>query len=97
MVAQEHFAVVEEYAELKRKSKGIEAKMKELQPEVLAAVKQADGELSVNGMKMSVATRKKWEYPPHITDLADSLKQAKKNAETDGEATATESEYLVCR
>ena len=97
MVTQEHFEVVENYADLKAQIKSLEAKAKEIQPEVMAVVKQADGELSVNGVKLSIATRKRYTYPAHVEAMADSLKQARNNAEIDGYATAIETEYLVCR
>jgi hypothetical protein len=29
--------------------------------------------------------------------MDDALKQAKKNAETDGDATFTESDYVICK
>ena len=97
MVASEHFSVVEYYAHLKAQIKSLEERAREIQPEVLALVRDAGGGLDVNGIKLSVGSRKKWTYPAHIDEMADSLKEAKKDAETDGDATFTESEYLICR
>lgn len=97
MVTAEHFACVEEYAHIKSQIKSLEVAAKLLQGEVLNIVKLAGGKLDVNGVDLSVAKRKKWEYPAAVEEIGEAYKQAKKDAETDGNATFVETEYLVAR
>jgi hypothetical protein len=93
----EHMEVVENYVDAKLQIKALELKAKLIQDEVLAIVKEAGGKLEFNGAVLATGTRKKWEYPSAIADMDDALKQAKKNAETDGDATFTESDYVICK
>lgn len=97
MVTQEHFNVVEEYVRIKREIKSLEAAAKLLQDEVMPVVRESGGKMDVNGVNLSIARRKNWTYPAQVEEIGEAYKQAKKDAETDGLATCTESEYLVAR
>ena len=93
----EHFEVVENYIHFKHTVKGAEEGCKLIQDEVTAVVAEAGGKLEVNGATLSIGSRKKHEYPDNVKELEAALKEAKKNAETDGTAEATETSYLICK
>jgi len=97
MVTQEHFEVVENYVNLMQQSKAVSQAAGLLKDEVMQVVAEAGGKLEANGAVLSVGHRKKWKYPYPVEEMETELKQAKKQAETDGEATSESTEYLICK
>ena len=98
MVTQEHFKTLEQYADLSAQIKALEEARKAIKSEAMSIVSQTDeGKLDVNGVTLTVGTRKKWSYPYPIKEMEDELKQAKKDAEADGEATCEHTHYLICK
>jgi len=97
MVTPEHFEVVENYVSLMQQAKAAEQAATLLKDEVKAVVALAGGSLDVNGAMLTIGHRKKWSYPYPVEEMEAELKQAKKQAETDGEAKAEATEYLICK
>lgn len=98
MVTQAQFeSTVEEYVHLQQQIKALTEAQKLIKAEAHEIVRQAGGKLDVNGVTLSIGQRKKWSYPYPIKEMEDELKQAKKSAEADGEATFEATEYLICK
>lgn len=88
----------QEYAELKRQQKEIEAKLDELQPVLLKEM--ADSGNDKVDAEFGVFTRsgkKKWKYSDGVNELEAQLKDKKKDEQADGTATFEESTYLTFR
>jgi hypothetical protein len=97
MVTQEHFEVVENYVNLITQAKAATQAAELLKAEVQAVVAEAGGKLEVNGANLSLGHRKKWSYPYPVEEMEAELKSAKKQAETDDEATFESTDYLICK
>jgi hypothetical protein len=98
MVTEAQFSAVEEYAHLTTQIKALEEARKALKSEVQKIVSEhPDGKFECNDVVFSIASRKKWSYPSEIVAMESDVKEARKNAETDGTATFEVTQYLVCR
>lgn len=85
------------YAELKQEIKILEAKLEEIQPEVLEMlVESGNDEVELGGLGTFVlAKRRKYIYTPAVQSLEAELKDQKKLEEQTGDATYTENPYVL--
>jgi len=92
-------AMLRRHAEIAISIKALETE-KDLTKDIILEILRTDldGKFAVDDLgTLSIGTRKKWEYPAVVADIEDALKEAKKNAEADGTAAFTESEFLTFR
>lgn len=81
------------YAELKDKIKYLTAQAKELEPEVMAEMKDQE-KVKLEIGTFYIATKKKWEYSDKVRETEMRVKVLKKKEEEEGTATFTESKVL---
>ena len=89
-------SIFQQYAELDRQIKELEAKQLELKPAVTEELEKVDG----NKVKSEVGqffftVRKTWTQPAHVKVSEDAFKKAKKDAEEKGEAKSEEKKSLT--
>lgn len=95
-MTEEEFATIEEYASLTTQIKALEKARALIKPDVQAMIERV-GKTECDGVTLSVGHRKKWQYPYPITEMEDELKEVKKLAEIDGDATSESKPYLIAK
>lgn len=83
----------EEYAELDKQKKAIEARQKELKEILMDLVPQEGRKFEYGSFYYT--TRKSWNYSADVKALEGDLKDLKKKEEKTGKATFTESKSLA--
>lgn len=87
------------YLELKAHIKRLEAELKELQPEILAALwEEPEHQTAFMGHKLTLQTRKSFAYSDRVTELKQALRDQKKREEANGMATLVKhTSFVVVR
>jgi len=96
-MTQQQKDTLTEYARIKIEASILDAKVEEMKGQVLAIMEESGAEeieLADYG-KLSLGSRRKWEYSQPIKDREDALKEDKKNEERTGDATYTENKYVL--
>jgi len=97
MISQEKKDILNEYARTKTEAKIIEAKLDELNFQVLTIMEDSgaeEAELPEYG-KLSLGSRRTWVYTQDLQNEEKNLKEAKKNEEREGHATYTEKKFVL--
>lgn len=89
---------IKEYESYKLQIKELEAKAKELEPEVREALESIDeDQIETDLGKFYFTTRKTWKYTTAVTDKEAEVKALKKEEEETGRAKASESKSVTYR
>ena len=87
--------IYDEYAILEAKLKELEGRKDSLRVKILTEmVKKGEEAVETPVGKFSVVKLKRWQYPNKVIKLGEDFKEAKAKAESTGEATFSESEFL---
>ncbi len=87
--------VYKEYAETKQLIKGLEARLKELNPLILQEVLQADKKTVENEYgRFYSQTKKSWSYSETVDELKEELEMRKVKEQENGTAEVEEVETL---
>ena len=89
-------SLLNKYAELKRQIIVLEAQMNELKPAVLEQLIPG-GSVESKHYKISLKSRKSWNYRKAIITAEKKVKAMKAAAQIEGTATYTESQYIECK
>lgn len=89
--------ILTQYADIKKDIKMLEAKLDEIQPEVLSMLVENEAEeVQLNGYgTFTLCKKRKWIYTEETQNMETLVKTAKKLEEQKGDATYTESPYVV--
>lgn len=97
MLKQEQKDILNHYAEIKANIKHLETQAELLNPKVLEimALNEVE-EISLEDKgKLTLGSRRKWEYTPETKALEKDLKSAKKEEEQTGLASYSELKYVI--
>lgn len=97
MITTDQKNILNEYAQIKKEIKLLEAKADIINPQILEIMEQNEVEeisLSDHGV-LSLGSRRTWKYPEVVSELEDELKSKKKESEQLGTASYTEKFYVI--
>lgn len=96
-MTQDQKDVLNNYAEIKKEIKALEAKADLLNPQVLEVMRQQEAEeVTIGEMgKLSLGSRRTWKYSKFITEKEEDIKKAKKIEEQTGTADYVEKHYVI--
>jgi len=97
MINQQQKDKLNEYAQIKKDIKILEAKAELLNPEILELMQENEvEEIAIGDMgKLSMSSRRNWKYPADVISWEEDLKAKKKEAEQRGTAQYTEKKYVI--